>query len=60
MADWRNDKATEKQLQYIAEMHEFSDYPLPEFEGHTKGEAAEYIDKWSKLAHSRVDKWGFY
>lgn len=51
MKDWRNEKATEKQLAYISEMQEFSPYPLPAFTGSTKGEAADYIDKWRKLAH---------
>lgn len=51
MGDWRNDKVTEKQLAYIMEMHEFSFYPLPAFRGTTKGEASDYIDKYSKLAH---------
>ena len=51
MNDWRNDSVTEKQLAYIDEMNEFSPYPLPEFKGKTKGEAADYINKYSKLAH---------
>lgn len=51
MKNWRNDKATDKQLSYIAEMQEHSPYPLPPFEGNTKGEAADYIDKFTKLAH---------
>lgn len=51
MKNWRDDAITEKQREYIVEMREFSSYPLPEFTGTTKGEAAEYIDKWTKLAH---------
>lgn len=46
-----SDKATEKQLRYIAELQEFSEYPLPAFTGTTKKEASDYIDKWAKLAH---------
>ena len=49
--NWRDDPATQKQLDYINEMHEFSEYPLPKFEGKTKGEASDYINKWFKLAH---------
>ena len=52
---WREDKITEKQKQLIEEMQEFSDYSLPEFKGTTKGEASDYIDKWSKLAHENVN-----
>lgn len=56
MADWRSEKATEKQLKYIAEMREMSEIDLPEFEGETKGEAADYIDKFWKFAH---EDWGW-
>ena len=55
MEDWRNDLATEKQLAYIREMQEFSDFPLPRFTGSTKGEASDYIDEWSRLAHEAFD-----
>ena len=51
MRNWREDPATDKQIAYICEMQEFSPYPLPKFEGRTKGEAADYIDKWVKMAH---------
>ena len=54
MMNWRDDKATEKQLRYIAEMQEFSEYELPDFTGTTKGEAADYIDKWNKVAHETL------
>lgn len=55
MADWRKDPATEKQLTYIAEMQEFSDFPIPQFTGTTKGEASDYIDRWSMRAHEVFD-----
>ena len=55
MADWRNDPATKKQLAYIEEMQEFSDFPIPRFTGSTKGEASDYIDRWSKTAHEAFD-----
>lgn len=51
MGNWRNEEITENQKRYIEEMNEFSEYPLPVFDGTTKGEASDYIDKWSKLAH---------
>ena len=54
------EKATKKQLKHIAEMQEFSNYPLPRFTGTTKDEATEYINKYSKIAHERIDKFGFY
>lgn len=47
-------KATERQLAYIAEMQEFSDYPLPPFKGKTIDDASDYIDKWRELAHERA------
>lgn len=53
--DWKHQPATEKQLAYIAEMQEFSDFPLPPFTGTTKGEACLYIDKWSGTAHEAFD-----
>ena len=43
---WTNEPATEKQISYIKAMQEHSPYPIPKFEGKTKGEAAEYIDKY--------------
>lgn len=49
--NWRSKDVTEKQKQYILEMNEFSEYQLPTFDGITRGEASDYIDKWSKLAH---------
>lgn len=55
MADWRSDPATEKQLTYIQEMQEFSALPIPMFIGSTKGEASDYIDRWSERAHEAFD-----
>lgn len=55
MREWRGDPATEKQLAYIQEMQEFSDFPIPHFTGTTKGEASDYIDRWSKQAHEAFD-----
>ena len=46
-----NNQITDKQLKYIREMQEFSEYPLPAFTGKTKKDATEYIQKYSKLAH---------
>ena len=54
MKNWRDDAITEKQRAYILEMHEHSEYPLPKFTGTTKGEAADYINKWTKLAHESL------
>lgn len=50
--NWRNDQPTEKQMKLIFEMHEMADHPLPRFEGKTKGEASDYIDKYIKDAHT--------
>ena len=49
---WRDEPATKKQLKYISEMQEFSEFQLPKFEGKTKGDAADYIDRYSKQAHT--------
>lgn len=54
MNNWRDDNITEKQRAYILEMQEHSEYRLPEFTGTTKGEAADYINKWTKLAHESL------
>lgn len=58
MTDWRSDPATEKQKAYIEEMQEFSDFPIPSFTGSTKGEASDYIERWSKTAHEAADFYG--
>ena len=59
--NWRDDNVTDKQIAYINEMREFSDYPLPLFTGKTKGEAYDYINKYSELAHEDVSspKFGY-
>ena len=48
------DKPTQKQLDYIADIMEFSAYNPPKFKGTTKQEASAYIDKYGKLAHEDV------
>lgn len=52
---WREDAITDKQRKCIEEMQEFSYYPLPKFNGTTKGEASDYINKFSELAHEDVN-----
>lgn len=55
---WRDDPATEKQLEMIRNMNEFSEYPLPPFKGKTKGEASDYIDTWIAKSHESIlDCW---
>jgi hypothetical protein len=51
MISWRDKKPTQKQLDLIAEMEEFSDFPLPAFKGTTRGEAYDWIQKNWDLAH---------
>lgn len=53
---------TEKQKKLILETMEFSNYPLYpiDIKTATKKEASEWIDKNWKIAHERVDKFGFY
>jgi hypothetical protein len=48
---WRDEPMTEKQRQYIADMMEFSDFPLPKFTGTTQGEACAYIGEYTLKAH---------
>lgn len=48
---------TEKQLEYIEFIQEFSGVP---FEGNTKGEASKYIDENKELARiNSIDSWGW-
>lgn len=53
--NWRDKEMTEAQKQLIADMNEFSSYPLPKFTGTTRGEASDYIDKYRELAHENVN-----
>ena len=52
---WRYKEPTEKQLECISEMMEFSSYPIPKFVGTTRGEASDYIDKYGKIAYEDVN-----
>lgn len=55
---WRDDPITDKQLELIRNMDDFSEWPLPPFTGTTKGEASDYIDKWIGKAHETIlDCW---
>ena len=51
MNAWRLRPITEKQKECIADMQEYSQYPIPVFTGTTRGEASDYIEKWGELAH---------
>ena len=51
MNPWRLRPITDKQKKCIDEIQNYSPYPLPKFEGRTRGEATDYIDKYGKLAH---------
>jgi len=51
--NWRSDTPTYKQLNLIKDIEdEFGE----RFTGTTKGEAADYIDKWLKTAKQDVDR----
>ncbi len=50
-ASWRSDVVTAKQKRLIAEMNEFSEFPLPPFNGKTKGEAFDYINAYLAKSH---------
>ena len=51
MGNWKQEPVTEKQKKLIMEMREFSEHSIPVFVGTTKGEAADYIDKWLAISH---------
>lgn len=55
VTDWRNDPVTDKQKRLIAEMNEFSEFPLPPFTGKTKGEASDYISANLSKSHEKFD-----
>lgn len=49
---WQNDKPTYKQLNLIKDLEdEFGE----KFTGTTKKDAADYIDKWLKIARQDID-----
>ena len=50
--NWRNLPPTQKQLDYIAELCEMSDHPLPRYEGKTRGEASDWINANASSAHT--------
>jgi len=54
MSNWRDKEPTEKQLKLIAEIREFSEYSPPPFDGTTRGEACDWIQKHLKLAHESL------
>ena len=47
-------KPTQKQLDYIEALQEFSKYPLPPFEGITRKEANDYIAKHNELTYKSL------
>lgn len=53
--EWRNEPMTAKQRDLIAEMNEMSQFPLPKFEGTTKGEASDYINANLKKSFECMD-----
>ena len=55
MCNWRDAPITDKQMEYIRDMQEFSVFPIPDFDGKTRGEASDYIDRYAKMAHEGFD-----
>lgn len=45
---WKEEQPTKKQLRFIAALMELSEFTLPPFTGTTKGDAADYIDKYKQ------------
>ena len=57
--NWRDKPITDKQMELINDMMEFTAYPIPKFVGITRGEAADYIDEYGELAHEDVNSTTF-
>lgn len=47
---WRELEPTKKQLDFIKYIQEYAFPVRPTFEGKTRGEAADFIDKYAKYA----------
>lgn len=45
--NWKKERVTQKQLDYISDIIERSIYPIDPFYGTTKEEAAKWIDKYA-------------
>ena len=58
--NWRNLPPTQKQLDYIAELREMSELPLPPYKGSTRGEASDWIDANISRAHHTALNWYEY
>ena len=52
---WRDKPITDKQMNFIIEMNEHSEFPLPLFVGKTRGEASDYINANIKKSHECMD-----
>lgn len=57
MNNWRDDKPTYKQLNYIKELED--EYGCS-FTGTTKGEASDFINTWAEHDRKRRELDGFY
>ena len=57
MSDWKEKPVTEKQMNLIAEMMEFAEFPIPKFNGKTRGEASDYISNYLSRAHEHFDEY---
>lgn len=54
MRNWKNDPITEKQNQMIARIEEdamMNNAFIPPFDGKTKGDACDYINKYIHASH---------
>ena len=49
---WRDKPITDKQRAVIEDIMEYCSYNPPKFNGTTRGEASDYIDKWGKLTYN--------
>lgn len=54
MTDWRNKPITDKQRECIKGIYENCEYSIPYFEGKTRGEASDYIDRYIKMSHESL------
>lgn len=51
---WRDKPMTEKQIEMIKNMYANTEIPIPKFEGRTRGEASDFIDKWLSTTHESI------
>lgn len=52
---WKEDSVTQSQLRLIRRIVDESNFPLPQFDGKTKGQAAQWIEKYKDVARRSIE-----